>query len=274
MYKVLALDLDGTLLNSQHSIHPAVKSVIHEASKACHVILVTGRHHTAAKPYHRELELNSPIICCNGAYIYDYHINKVLVENSVKKKNAKTFFQLADEHNLKVVLYTTHSMLYSRDCPVEYMAAMEKWAEKKFCVEERPDIRRIDSFNQEIDDAEYIWKFVIEGEPESIAKILELDFVKQNFSAERSWANRFDFTSQGNSKGRRLADYLKQNNYSAQELMAIGDNHNDVSMIKLAGLGVAMKNADEKVKSIADLVSPTDNNQDGIACLIREKIQI
>ncbi|MGB5444391.1 MAG: Cof-type HAD-IIB family hydrolase [Psychromonas sp.] len=272
MYKVLALDLDGTVLNSEHGIHPEVKAAIREATEVCHVVLVTGRHHTAAKPYHEELGLDSPIICCNGTYVFDFHENKVLTENSIAKENAKKFLELANEHKMKVVLYVTHSMTYSRSQPIDYMTAMEQWAEG-FSAEQRPDIRRIDSFEQEIDNAEHIWKFVIEGEPESIAKIEQIDFVKQNFSGERSWSNRVDFANRGNSKGGRLAEYLQQNGYLPEEMMAVGDNHNDISMLQLAGLSVAMKNADEKVKTAADIVCSSDNNQGDLANLIREKIK-
>ncbi len=76
MYNVLALDLDGTVLTQEHTIHPAVKQAIHKAAKQCHVMIVTGRHHTAARPYYDELGLTTPIICCNGTYIYDYQNEK------------------------------------------------------------------------------------------------------------------------------------------------------------------------------------------------------
>lgn len=272
MYKVLALDLDGTVLNSEHGIHPEVKAAIREASEVCHVILVTGRHHTAAKPYYEELGLNAPAICCNGTYVYDYHNKRVLAEHSIAKKNAKRFLELANKYQMKVVLYVTHSMTYSRSQPIDYMTALEEWAEG-FSAEQKPDIRKIDSFEQEIDNAEHIWKFVIESEPENIARIEQLDFVKKNFSGERSWSNRVDFSKKGNSKGNRLAEYLEQNGYHPQEMMAVGDNHNDISMLQLAGLGVAMKNADEKVKAAADMVSSGNNNQGDLAHLIREKIK-
>lgn len=272
MYKVLALDMDGTVLDNQHGIHPDVIEAIHEAKQHCHVIMVTGRHHTAAKPYYELLELDTPAICCNGTYIYDYHKHQVVTENAVPKENAKEFLKIAQSFGMKVVLYTTHSMVYSRSQPIGYMKALEEWA-MSFEESRRPSIKRVDSFEQEIDNAEYIWKFVIEGEPENIGKIEALDFVRQNFTGERSWSNRVDFAAKGNTKGIRLAQYLKHHGYKPDEVMAVGDNHNDISMITLAGLGVAMNNADEIVKAAADLVCESDNNQGGLARLIREKIR-
>lgn len=272
MYQVLALDLDGTVLNSDHGIHPEVVKAISEIKSQYHVIIVTGRHHTAARPYHEALGLDTPIICCNGTYVYDYQNQKVLLENSITKENAKTFLSLADDFQMKIVLYVTNSMMYSRVQPIEYMKAMEQWS-LEFELDKRPDIQRIECFDTEINQAEHIWKFVIEGEPEQIEKLSCLPFVKEQFSGERSWFNRVDFANQGNSKGGRLTEYLQQNGYSPEQVVAVGDNHNDISMIQLAGLGVAMKNADEKVKYSADMVCETDNNKDGLARLIREKFK-
>ncbi|MGR5457370.1 HAD hydrolase family protein, partial [Vibrio alfacsensis] len=76
----------------------------------------------------------------------------------------------------------------------------------------------------------------------------EHSWIKRNFNGERSWSNRIDFAAQGNSKGKRLADYVKGLGYEAHHVIAAGDNHNDISMLEYAGLGIAMKNADEMVK--------------------------
>jgi Cof subfamily protein (haloacid dehalogenase superfamily) len=271
MYQVLALDLDGTVLNSEHGIHADVKAAIIEAKDICHVILVTGRHHTAARPYYEDLKLNTPAICCNGTYVYDYHNHKILAENSIAKENAKKFLAIANEYKMNLVLYVTHSMVYSRCQPVDYMRNLECWA-NTFDVGRKPSIRKIDSFAAEIDEAEYVWKFVIEGEAECIAEIEALDFVRENFSGERSWSNRVDFSNKGNAKGTRLSEYLEQHGFKPKDVMAVGDNHNDISMIKLAGLGVAMQNADDKVKQAADVICETDNNQGGLARLIREQL--
>lgn len=101
MYKVLALDLDGTVLTDDHRIHPEVKKAIQEAQQKCHVVIVTGRHHTAARPYYDELGLTTPIICCNGTYVYDYHNDRVLKHNSIAKEDALTFIALAKEFQVK-----------------------------------------------------------------------------------------------------------------------------------------------------------------------------
>ena len=192
------------------------------------------------KPYYKELELDTPVICCNGTYIYDYQNQVVIKENSLEKDVAKQFYDLAVEHDMKMVLYTTHAMMYSHTRPVDYMHELSDWAQQ-YQEQIRPDIRQIDSFEEEINNADYVWKFVIEGSWKNIAKLEGNELVQEHFSGERSWWNRVDFARKGNSKGGRLAEYLKEKGYLPEQLIAIGDNHNDISMLKLAGLGVAMK---------------------------------
>ncbi|WP_413282877.1 Cof-type HAD-IIB family hydrolase [Vibrio sp. MA40-2] len=272
MLKVLALDLDGTVLNSDHKIHPDVKAAIIEVKQSCHVVLVTGRHHTAVKPYHAELNLDTPVICCNGTYIYDFVNDEIVSQNAVPHNIAKQFLELAERNQMKVVLYDTHSMVYSRINSPDYIGAMQRWAEN-FATQMQPMIRPAESLQQQIDAAEYVWKFVIEGEPEAIELMQQSELVTEHFSGEKSWSNRVDFALKGNNKGIRLAEYIGQIGYQPNQVMAVGDNHNDISMLKLAGLGVAMKNADDTVKNIADLVCDSDNNQGGLADLIRDRLK-
>ncbi|CAH6862862.1 HAD family hydrolase [Vibrio chagasii] len=230
MYQVLALDLDGTVLTDDHTIHPEVKKAIQEAKQHCHVMIVTGRHHTAARPYYYELGLDTPIICCNGTYVYDYQTETVLTQNAIEHEHALTFIDLAQEHKLKMVMYITDAMTYSNYNPFAYMLALEEWAE-------------------------------------------QAPWVKDHFNGERSWSNRIDFAAKGNSKGLRLAEYVNELGFKPSQVIAVGDNHNDISMLQYAGLGVAMFNADDTVKSNAQVVCKTDNNQDGLAHLIREQIK-
>lgn len=262
-YKLLALDLDGTTLTSENKILPEVKAAIEKAKQHLQVMIVTGRHHTAAKPYYLELGLDSQSICCNGTYIYDYPNKKVMVENSIPKDIGEQFITLAEKEKLKILMYVTDAMTISKTEPVEFIAKLEAWAEN-FADDIRPDIRRIDSFKQTLAENEYLWKFVVEGEPESVLEFTKLPFIQHNFSAEQSWSNRFDFAYKGNTKGARLQEFLAHNNISASEVIAVGDNFNDISMIEVAGLGAAMAHSADEVKASADFVTSEDNNGRGI----------
>lgn len=257
MYKLLALDLDGTVLNSANTISPALVDTIKRISQHTHIVIVTGRHHVAAEPYYRELGLTTPIVCCNGTYIFDYQTNSILSENAIEKSKAIEFISLSESNNLKMVMYVRDAMLYSNREPIEYMEELCEWS-NSFPKALRPNIRKVDSFRSELNNTDYIWKFVVEGV--NIDEFTNIDFIKENFNGERSWSNRTDFASAGNSKGNALSAYIKRLGITAQQVVAIGDNHNDISMLKFAGLGIAMKNADSVVQNTADLVTDFSND--------------
>ncbi|MEZ9863379.1 Cof-type HAD-IIB family hydrolase [Vibrio breoganii] len=267
MHKLLALDLDGTVLNSLHTISPELVETIKHIAQTVHVVIVTGRHHVAAKPYYDQLGLSTPIICCNGTYIFDYQNDSVITENAIDKEIAAEFIQLSQAHNLKMVMYVRDAMLYSRERPIEYMEALLKWSQT-FPENQRPNIHKVDDFQDEAQASEYVWKFVVEGEVDTFAK---LSFVQTHFNGERSWIDRVDFASTGNSKGNALTGYIEPLGIKLEECVAIGDNHNDISMLKTAGLGIAMKNADDTVKANASLVTEKNNDDEaGLADLLRQ----
>lgn len=272
MYKILALDLDGTVLTDTHTIHPEVKSAIQDISRSYHVVIVTGRHHTAARPYYLELGLTTPIICCNGTYLYDFQTETVLEHNAIKKEQALTFLALAKEFQMKVVMYVTNAMVYSRSTPIAYMHALEKWSQQ-YPEYQRPQIRQIDDFEALAVTEDHIWKFVVEGLPSSIEGLTAHPWVQANFNSERSWSNRIDFAAKNNNKGTLLANYVNQLGYHPHHVIAVGDNHNDISMLKYAGLGVAMLNADTTVKAFAQHICSTDNNNNGLATFFREQFK-
>lgn len=268
-YKLLALDLDGTLLNSQQTLSSILVETLKSISQVAHVMIVTGRHHVAAQPYYRELGLSTPIICCNGTYIYDYSNNSVLSENSIDKEIAKQFIELSEAHDLKMVMYVADAMLYSSSRPAEYIDHLFTWSHS-FPHSSRRNIRSVDDFYRELETTEYVWKFVVEGG--NMDSFLNIDLVKKYFSGERSWIDRIDFSSFGNTKGGRLSNYIESLGISLEECVAVGDNHNDISMIKSVGLGIAMKNADDVVKEHADLVTEKDNNDEYCLAEVLQKL--
>jgi Cof subfamily protein (haloacid dehalogenase superfamily) len=259
MYELLALDLDGTVLKSDRTISPILMAKIRSLSERVPVMIVTGRHHTAARPYYQQLGLTTPIICCNGAYIYDYQNEQLLQHNALPKEVAKQFISLTEEHDVTAVMYVTNAMLHSIHRPLLYVEALSEWA-NCFPEDDRPQIHKIDDFYQEIEDHSHIWKFVLEGK--DVERFADLPFVKQHFNGEYSWAGRIDFAGIGNSKGAALSKYLERKGIPAERVVAVGDHHNDVSMLTWAGMGVAMLNADESIKQQANVVTAATNDDD------------
>jgi Cof subfamily protein (haloacid dehalogenase superfamily) len=259
MYKLLALDLDGTVLNSKNQISPPLLEAIQKLPDDIMVMIVTGRHHTAAKPYYDQLKLTSPIICCNGTYLYDYQHAKVINENSIAKEDAEQFLSLCDDYGLKKIMYVTNSMLYDQSNPMAHMQRLRDWS-LTFPEYDRPSILKINDFATPLKDNAYIWKFVVEGEDENVEQFAAHPFIQREFSAEQSFVNRFDYARKGNSKGNRLTEYIKSIGITLDQVVAIGDNHNDISMIEIAGLGVTLSHAEEPVKQASKHIIDSDND--------------
>jgi len=268
MYKLLALDLDGTVLNSQHQISQPLIKAIKNISNDIVVMIVTGRHHTAAKPYYDQLNLNSPSICCNGTYIYDYKTATVIKENAIPKHHARKFLSLCDQYSMKKIMYVTDSMLYDQQNPMAHMERLRLWAQA-FPEHDRPSILRINDFDTPMNENKYVWKFVVEGEDDNVDEFSKHPFIQAEFNGEQSFINRFDFARKGNTKGNRLKEYITALGIEPEQVVAIGDNHNDISMIEIAGLGVTLDHAETAVKDAADFIINSNNDdQYGLANFI------
>lgn len=266
-YQAIAFDLDGTLLNSQGKILDSSKQAIHQARvKGIKVVLVTGRHHTAVKPYYYELDLDTPILCCNGTYIYQPQTNEVLVGNPLSSVQAEKVINLAEQHDIDLLMYSRDAMNYMRLNP--HMEKFNKWVQS--CpVEVRPNVQQINDFRSLLTPNETIWKFVISHPNRQVMENVVAELSPAEFSSEWSWIDRVDVANNGNSKGGRLMDLLKLWNIDPQQVISFGDNHNDTSMITAVGMGVAMGNAEEDVKQQAKRVT-LSNNEDGIAQVLNE----
>ena len=270
-YQVIAFDLDGTLLNPDNQILASSKLAIQQArSKGLKVVLVTGRHHTAVKPYYAELGLDTPIICCNGTYIYHPATDEVSHANPLSPEQCRKVQAVATK-------YDTHLLIYSRDAMnyVELNPHMEKFQQwVQSCPEDvRPNVRQIPSFASLIDNPnEIIWKFVISSPSREAMESAVNELPVSEFSAEWSWVDRVDCASNGNSKGAKLLTLLKEWQISPEKVIAFGDNHNDISMLTAVGLGVAMGNAEDEVKAQAKAVIGA-NHEDAIAQYLADVLE-
>ena len=112
-YQAIAFDLDGTLLNSKGQILDSSKQAIQAArNKGIKVILVTGRHHTAVKPYYYELDLDTPVICCNGTYVYQPQTDEVLAANPLSAAQAEKVISVAEQYGIHLLMYSRNTMNY------------------------------------------------------------------------------------------------------------------------------------------------------------------
>lgn len=265
-YQAIAFDLDGTLLTSQGIILESSKQAIqHARDLGLKVFIVTGRHHTAVRPYYHQLNLDTPVVCCNGTYLYDFHKDEVLAGNPLTTEQANFLVKSAQEQGIHVALYTRDSMTYEWLNP--HFTKLLKWVES--CDEAvRPSVIKA-NYADLLDGNTLIWKVLISDpdleKMQNFVKILPL----VEYSAEWSWVDRVDITAQGNSKGACLLELLKRENIDPQRVIAFGDNFNDISMLSAVGLGIAMGGSESEVQKSAKCTIGS-NNDDSIAKTLSE----
>lgn len=269
-YQIIALDLDGTLLDAQKQIQPESLDVLSLArQKGIKVVIVTGRHHVAIHPFYQALQLDTPAICCNGTYTYHYQKQQVLSGSPLTKPQATRVAQLLRGHPIQSLMYIDNAMTFeNKDDSIDRWYA---WA-ARLPENQRPNILHVDKFETAINEAQNVWKFATSSEDIDVlnhfSRLVENEL---GLSCERSWHNQIDLAQQGNSKGNRLREWVESQGISMKNVIAFGDNLNDVSMLKQAGLGVAMGNSSDDVKNQADLVIG-QNDTPTIANTIRELV--
>jgi Cof subfamily protein (haloacid dehalogenase superfamily) len=268
--RVIALDLDGTLLTPQKTLLPSSLEALKRAREAgFQLLIVTGRHHVAIHPFYQALALDTPAICCNGTYLYDYQAKKVLEADPMPVDKALKVIDLLNEHSIHGLMYVDDAMLYER--PTGHVVRTSDWAQT-LPPEQRPVFTQVPSLAQAAQDVNAVWKFALTDE--NMPKLRTfVSHVEESLAleCEWSWHDQVDVARQGNSKGYRLTRWVESQGLSMKDVVAFGDNYNDISMLEAAGTGVAMGNADDAVKARANVVIG-DNTTDSIASFIYHQL--
>jgi Cof subfamily protein (haloacid dehalogenase superfamily) len=261
-YRLVALDLDGTLLDSALQIRRETLRALRRArDEGVQAMIVTGRHHTAAHAYWQELDLELPAICCNGGYVYDFRAGRALAGDPYSRPEARRMLDIVRAHPVDAMIYTDTAMTYEHDMP--HLMPMRQWS-ATLPEPVRPRLDRVASLDRVIDEAAILWKFLIASEEPASLEAFMQDARARGFDCVRSSRTRIDVARPGNSKGRRLAEFIAQRNIPPREVIAFGDQDNDKEMLELAGFGVAMGNSRPDVRACADWVTGP-NDSDGIA---------
>ncbi len=265
MYKLIALDMDGTLFNSDKQITDRTKETLAQArALGVKIVLASGRPLAGLQPPLKELDLiheGEYVLSFNGALIVNTKTREIVSKCVLKGSDYKDLFKLSQELGVHCQAFSTRQGLITNETSqyTEHEASINKI-----------DINIINPLT-DITDEEDIIKVMFIDPPEildeAIAKIP--DWVKERYNVFKSAPFFFEITNKGVDKGislLQLADYL---NIKQSETMACGDQGNDYTMIKAAGLGVAMENGIDKVKAIANYVTDTNDN-DGVAKAIEK----
>ncbi len=263
--KLVTIDIDGTLLNSERKLTDEVKKAIQEATKkGVNIVLATGRPTIGVMPLIKELGLDNEhgfMITYNGGMIQNAGTEEVLIQHPLSfedyldvellSRKLGVHFHVQDYErmytaNRDISEYTINEAFLT-GIPVSYRAVSEM----------TPDINIIKSMM--IDDKDTLDR--------AIARIP--NSYKDKFSMVKSAPYYYEILSKNATKGLAVKELSELLNIKPDEVMAIGDNENDLSMIEVAGIGVAMGNAVPAVLEIADKITKS-NDEHGVAHAINE----
>ncbi|WP_425060235.1 5-amino-6-(5-phospho-D-ribitylamino)uracil phosphatase YcsE [Sporomusa carbonis] len=265
-YKLVCIDVDGTLLNSKHKITKRTKEILLKAHKlGVHIVISTGRMYTDAEYYSNLIGVKSPVIASNGAFIKEKDHDKVIYKDVLGESLSLELLEIFRKYDITPYFCTPHKFYYgnimfklfyvatkilgrrSNKLNMEYVFSWHQW--QKVLYKEKDDIVKCEVIYR---DAGLINE--LRNELRNIKQLEIVDSSKHNI----------EITRKGVSKGKAVAMLASLYNLKREEIMTIGDSENDLSMIEYAGLGIAMGNALDIVKQKADYITDSNDN-DGVA---------
>lgn len=260
-YKVIALDIDGTLINTHQEIMPMTQKILIELQqKGIRVVLSSGRDLYSLEKIGKNINMSqypqSGYIALNGLEIYDTQNNLLHKEKKLQREDAMILSRIANEYHLDMILFF-YQELYIQEYGHTGIIDHHFTTTKKDINTKIQDIP-ITLFKD-------LRKVAFVQKKEVIQNILpllhqEMDDNYEMTLVEEDW---IEINPKGINKGNALKQYAKLNNILLEEIIAFGNGENDIEMLKSAGCGVAMANSFDNVKRIAnDICGHCD--EDGI----------
>lgn len=267
--KVIIMDVDGTLANSNKVISEKTKDALMKAQEAGAIlILASGRPTSGLMDFAKELKMDENhglLVSFNGSKVVDCQTNKILFNETMSVEEGQAVLEHMKKFDVKPMI-DKDDYMYVNDVfnnEIEYngntlniIKYESRGGKYKLC---------------EVDDlaafADYpLNKILTAGDPDYLQQNYKamMEPFKDNLSCMFTAPFYFEYTANGIDKAKALDTVLIPMGYKREEMIAFGDGHNDATMVKYAGIGVAMANAVDDLKEVADEVTRS-NEEDGIA---------
>lgn len=281
MYKLVAIDLDGTMLNQYGVVTEKTKEAIEKVqASGIEVIIASGRPIDSIKTIAKDIKSEKYFISGNGAIIYDISNDKIIYENTLKKQKVLDIIKICEENSIYYNLYTEKEIVAkSLQCNVLYY-------HKENANKEEPDKTHINIVENIYDyianrDEKIIKITVCENNQaifnsimrklKEIDEIEVLDISHMSRKTIRQGTEEIpieyfytEISAKNVDKWNAIEFLKEQMNIKTEEIIAIGDNINDKIMIENAGLGIAMGQSHPAIKEVANHIT-TSNIEDGVA---------
>ena len=288
MYKFVAIDIDGTLLNSSGELSKRnIDTIKKTVNKGVKIVLTSGRVTDSAKRIAQRLDVDRYLICDNGASIYDVVEDKFIYSSTINKETALRILNTCINNNIYYMIFTTKEIIVKdlkhmalafykqrHNCndeatgvtQIRYggIECLEKTKDPIIrivvCDQDRPIFNSIVNRMKEYADVELI------SAPHVSNKI-----IKENGKDILLSYSYAELLPKNANKWTAIKELTNKFNIKDDEIIAIGDNFNDIEMIRNAGLGVAMNNGSPVAKEVARVVAPS-NDQDGVAVVLQQYV--
>lgn len=289
MYKLVAIDLDGTLLNSYGEVSNKNKETIQKAiQKNVEIVLASGRPIMSVKNLANEIGCNNYMICGNGAITYDIQNEDIIYNRFLEKEKILKIIRICEENSIFYNVYTKDTII-TKSLNYNILFYNQENATKPEDKKTRITImQNIEDYIKSREEQDYLKITICDNDKiifGSIIRklklikdvdILEVEHMSRklikdgtdNVSIEYFYT---EITNTNVDKWKAIEDLIQKLGIKEEEVIAIGDNINDSKMVKNAGLGVMMGNSAPYIKEMADVVV-NDNDNDGVAEAIEKYI--
>ena len=285
MINLIATDMDGTLLNAAHEISEEnIQAIKYAQSQGITVVIATGRAFYEANAPINQTDLKVPYICLNGAEVRDESFNIMSTSNL----NIELINRITEELNKENIFYQVYTNLgiYTENplrdleiyIDIAQRAGQVADVEKiKSGIQKRIDngtLKVVDNYDKIQDTpGEIVMKILaFDSDLEKIDRVSETLAKSESLAISSSSRGNIEITHSDAQKGIALNTIAERLNIDMKNVMAIGDNMNDVSMLERVGYSVAMENAAPEVKAIAKYETDS-NEQSGVGKAIMKLLR-
>ncbi len=260
-YKLIALDMDGTLLTSKKTITARCARTIAAAYQAGKIVTIsTGRPIQGLSAYERYIEPDIPVITYNGAMLIRLHSKEILYHKQMDTETAREILSFGRRFDTTMVIWSDNKLYVNRINDAVKSYKLISGVEPILLEEEEAVLKAGITKMLWLDDAE---KHLVYQD------ILDRELQHRKAVYCTSQPTFLEFMGEGISKAAAMEQLSIRFDIRREEMIAVGDGYNDLAMIEYAGLGVAMANAPEEVREKADYVT-AGNDENGVALVIEK----
>ena len=264
-YKLFVADMDGTLLNDNKKLSDKnIQTIKKLQDFGIRFAVATGRHDSMIKSYLKHLDLHVPVISCNGAVVREPFSGQIFLSEALPREQSIDVIDICKERHAGFHIYghesifgekLSHKMLYYHNL------------NKTLPPEERTKLVTVsDCKDIVLNESEPLYKFlIISDRNKDLLDIIDCLAKIKGLNVCQSMPMLCDVMKEGISKAYALQKLSESLGIKRSQIVAIGDQFNDIDLIEYAGLGIAVANAEDALKEKADFVTISNNNEDAVS---------